>query len=243
MGLGPRVVAVTNYCAYPSEVLKLPKIGTYLKPDVEAIVALHPDLVVVQKQGNHLGEQLALLHIHYIEVQSHNLDAVYDGAVEIGKATGALPAAEHFVTKMKTELNQVAARAVSIRTKPKVAFLIGHTPGRLEDLIAGARGSYFSDLLTLTGASNAFADSIAPYPKVSLEEILSRNPDFILEMSGDSQESQQEVVSLWRSHSSLRAVVSHHVFAVPAAPFVVPGPRAPEAARILLHLLHPDLQP
>src|SRR5947208_11643805 len=65
MGLGPRVVGVTTYCKYPPEVLKLPKIGTFLKPDVESIVALHPDLVVVEKNLNRLPEQLAQLHIRY----------------------------------------------------------------------------------------------------------------------------------------------------------------------------------
>ena len=84
-------MGVTIYCNYPAEVLKLPKIGTLLKPDVEAIVALQPDLVVVQKQPNHLAEELTRLHIPYVEVQSQNLDAVYAAARTIGKAADARP--------------------------------------------------------------------------------------------------------------------------------------------------------
>lgn len=81
MGLGSRVVGVTVYCAYPEQVRSLPKIGTFLKPDVEAIVALHPDLVVVERQGNRVAEQLKLLHIPTVEVESGNLDQVYAGAL------------------------------------------------------------------------------------------------------------------------------------------------------------------
>ena len=241
MGLGRSIVGVTNYCTYPSEVTKLPKVGTYLKPDVEVIAALHPDLVVVQKQSNRLGEQLGLLHIRYIEVESDNLEAIYRGATAIGKVTDHAAAATQLVSTIKSGLQQVADSAASFHKTPTAAFIVGHTPGRLEDLIAGAGGSYFSDLLTTAGAANIFAEARAPYPNISLEEILSRNPDYILEMSGDSRPSQAEVLALWSARKSLHAVTNHHVFAVPAAPFLVPGPRAPQAARLLLHLLHPEL--
>ncbi len=241
MGLGKSVVGVTNYCAYPPEVLKLPKVGTYLQPDVEVIAALHPDLVIVQQEANRLGEHLAMLHIRYIEVESDNLAGVYQGAIAIGKATDHPLAANQLVTAIKSGLQEVAKTASLTQDRPTAVFLVGHAPGRLENLIAGAGTSYFSDLLTLAGAKNIFANARVPYPNIALEEIVSRNPEFILEMSGDSRPSQAEVLSLWASRKSLRAVASHHVFAVPSAPFVVPGPRAPEAARLLLHLLHPEL--
>ena len=49
LGLGNRVVGVTSYCAYPPQVKSLPKIGTYIQPDLERITSLEPDLVVIQK--------------------------------------------------------------------------------------------------------------------------------------------------------------------------------------------------
>lgn len=242
LGLGSRVVGVTIYCKYPEAVLKLPKIGTFLKPDVEAIIALHPDLVVVEKQPNRLAEQLTRLHIRYVEVANHNLEAVYAGAREIGKAAGASAAAEHLVQTMQSQLQEIRLRTAG-RAKPTVAFIVGHTAGRLEGLVAGAAKSYFSDLIQIAGGANIFADSAAPYPKISLEEILSRNPDVILELSGESRPKQDEVISLWQSRRSLRAVANARVFAIPSAAFLVPGPRAAEAARTLLPLLHPEMQP
>lgn len=242
MGLGPRVVAVTIFCKYPAEVVQLPKIGTYLKPDVEAILALHPDLVVVQKQANNLAESLARLHIAYVEVESHNLDQVYAGARAIGKAADASTGAEQMIRATQSQLQAIRA-ITATHPKPTVAFIVGHTAGRLEGMIAGSGTSYFSDLLETAGGKNVFMDAVTPYPKISLEEILSRNPDFILELSGESRPKQEEVVSLWQSRRSLKAVTSGHVYAIPSGPFLVPGPRAVEAARIVLQILHPDLHP
>lgn len=243
MGLGPEVVGVTIFDTYPPEVKGIPKIGTYLKPDVEAIVSLRPDLVVVQQLKTKLADHLAALHIRYVEVQSDNLAAVYAGALTIGKATDHVPEAERMISDIKAKLQKIATHSARYQPQPTALFLVGHTPGKLEGLIAGAGPSYFSDLLSAAGAKDALADSVAAYPKISLEEILSRDPDYIFEMSGESPASQEEILTLWQTHSTLRAVKNHHVFAVPSGPFVIPGPRAPEAARILFRFIHPGEAP
>jgi iron complex transport system substrate-binding protein len=242
MGLGPRVAGVTIYCNYPPEVLKLPKIGTLLKPNIEAIIAMRPDLVVVQKQPNHLAEELSRLHIPYIEVQNQNLEAVYAAARAIGKAANAGAAAEQMIHSMQSELKAIA-KLVAGRAKPSAAFIVGHNAGRLEGMIAGSGTSYFSDLLNMAGGTNVFADAAAPYPKISLEEVLSRNPDVILELSGEGKAKEEEVVAVWRSHRTLKAVATGRVYAIPPGPVLIPGPRAPEAARSVLYLLHPELKP
>lgn len=242
MGLGPRVVGVTIYCAFPPEVKKLPKIGTFLKPDPEAILALQPDLVVVQKQPNHLSEELARLHIPFVEVESQNLDAIYEGARRIGKAANANDAAERMIRSIQSQL-QATQKLSAGKPKPTVAFIVGHAAGRLEGLIAGSGTSYFSDLLNYGGGVNVFAGVTAPYPKISLEEILSRDPDVIMELSGDNQPKQQEVLSLWRSQRMLKAVRAGRVYALESTPFLVPGPRAVAAARRVLQLLHPEIKP
>jgi iron complex transport system substrate-binding protein len=240
MGLGSRVVGVTIYCDYPPAALKLPKIGTLLKPDVEVITALHPDLVVVEKTPNHLPEQLAHLHLHYVEYESLNLETIYAGMRAIGKAADVNPAAEKLIGEMQTAVEDTRRRTAGL-PKPTVAFLVGHTGNRLEGLIAGAAHSYFSNLISIAGGADTFADSAAPYPTVSLEEILSRNPDFILELSSGNKEQQEQVIRLWKEHTALRAVTNGHIYPIPPGPFLIPGPRVTEALRTLVHLLHPDL--
>jgi iron complex transport system substrate-binding protein len=240
MGLGPRVVGVTIYCKYPEEALALPKIGTLLTPDVEAIVALRPDLVVVTDQHGHLADELARLHIPTVEMQSRNLDAIYSGARAIGKAAGASEGAERMIGGMQSQLQAIAKRTASM-PKPTVAFIVGHTAGRLEGLVAGSGTSYFSDLLRYAGGTNVFADVTVPYPKISLEEILSRDPDVIMELSGDTRPKQDAVLTLWQTKHSLKAVQAGRVYALESTPFLVPGPRAVEAVKQVLRLLRPEI--
>jgi len=241
MGLGDRVVGVTIYCKYPEAAIKLPKIGTLLKPDVEAIVALRPDLVVVSDQRSHLAEDLARLHIPSVEMRGQNLDAIYEGARAVGKATGTEASAGRFIETMQSQLRTVEQQSAG-KPKPTVAFIVGHTAGRLEGMVAGSGSSYFSDLLKYAGGANIFADVTTPYPKISLEEILSRDPDVILELSGDTRPKQEQVQGLWQAKRSLKAVRAGRVYALESSPFLVPGPRAVEAAKQVFELLHPELR-
>jgi ABC-type Fe3+-hydroxamate transport system substrate-binding protein len=203
-------------------------------------VALRPDLVAVSDQHGHLAEQLSRLHIPSVEMQNQNLDAIYAGARAIGKAAGAVDAAERMIQGMQSQLQAIAQRTAGL-PKPTVAFIVGHTAGRLEGLVAGAGSSYFSDLLRYAGGINVFADVVTPYPKISLEEILSRDPDVIMELSGDTRPKQEEVLALWQSKRSLKAVRSGRVYALESTPFLVPGPRAVEAVKQVLRLLHPEM--
>src|SRR6266403_2357151 len=68
LGLGDRVVGVSTYCHYPPEAAKRPRIGTYLRPNVEAIVALRPDLVILQSLPNGAGPQLSRMKLNVLEV-------------------------------------------------------------------------------------------------------------------------------------------------------------------------------
>jgi iron complex transport system substrate-binding protein len=238
MGLGSRVVGDTIFCNYPPEAAKLPKIGSLLHPDVEAIVALHPDLVVVQNKYRSLPEQLDRLHIKYVEVPSDDLNGIFAGAREIGRAAGASQAAEQLISSMQSRFDRVRKRVAGL-PKPRAAFIVGHTGNRLEGLIAGAAHSYFADLIDIAGGVDIFADAASPYPRISLEEILSRNPDVILELTGEEKEKQDQVVRLWSEHRSIRAVVNGRVYPIPPGPFLIPGPRAAEAVETLAQLLHP----
>ena len=242
MGLGPKVVGDTVYCNYPLEATKLPKIGGLLNPDVEAIIGLKPDLVVIEKHPNRLAEELSRLHIATVEVSSQNLNSVFLSARIIGKAAGAPGTAEQFITRVREQLQQLRSQTIG-KPKPSVAFIVGGSGGRLEGLIAGSGTSYFADLLEFAGAKNIFADVSAPYPRISLEEILARDPDFILQLSGDTEAKQESVQALWQQHRELKAVRSGHVYALESTSFLIPGPRAVDAVRLLIPLLHADVHP
>lgn len=239
LGLGNEVVGVSNYCHYPPAANTKARVGQLLNPDVEAIVALHPDLVVVEKIPNHLQEQLQRLHIRSISVAHNTIEDVLQSDDLIARAAGVPEAGPHLDTEVERSLDQVRAKTAPL-PKLKAAFVVGHSPGKLAGIFVAGKETYLSELLKIVGAENVFEDAKGRYPEVSLEEILSRNPDVIVEFVGDGSEKKAEMLRLWANESNLRAVRTHHVFAVPADLFDIPSPRVTEAARYLAHVLRPE---
>src|SRR6187397_3078347 len=88
LGLGDRVVGVSIYCRYPEAVNRLPKVGSFLKPDTERIVRLDPDLVIVHAGPHTVPAQLATMHIRTATVDKGTLDGIYASIRTIGRAAG-----------------------------------------------------------------------------------------------------------------------------------------------------------
>jgi iron complex transport system substrate-binding protein len=243
LGLGPHVVGVSNYCEYPPQVKDLPKVGTYLRPDAERIARLKPDLVIVHKLPNDLTNHLATLHIAYAEVDRGGLTDAYSEIRQIGEATGAKEQAEKLITAMHARLNQIQAQTAG-KKKPRVIFIIGRDPGTLSNLIVVGRDNFLNELIEVAGGVNFIAEeSSQPYPHISLETILRNQPDVLIDMgdigSGPEERERKakENRALWDAVPNLSAVKEGHVYCPTSTAFVVPGPRAVEAAEILFTLL------
>jgi len=245
LGLGERVVGVTTFCRYPPEAAAKAKIGDYLRPNLEAIVVLKPDLVVMEATGIRRAERLPALKLNVLEVDDGTLAGIYESLRRIGAAAGVPERAAALRSNMQAALEDLRRRTRGL-TPRRLLFVAGRTPARLEDLIVVGRGSYLNELIEIAGARNAFADVGAPYLKVSLEQVLARNPEVIVDMgemaqtAGVSEEQKRAVVTLWERQPALAAVRERRVFAVASDIFVVPGPRVVEAARALARMVHPE---
>lgn len=246
LGLGDRVVGVTNYCHYPPEAKLKPKIGDYTSPNLEAIAALKPDLVILQTNPVRLAEHLQALKLKTLEINQDDVPAMYNSFKQVGAATGADAAAAKLIESVRARLGQIQKQASSL-PRTRVMFVIGRTPNRLDGLVVVGRASYLNEVMETAGGENVFRDAPAPYPSVSLEEVLARNPQVIVDL-GDHADpetvtaaDQLHIVELWGRAPTLAAVKQHHVFAVTSDIFVVPGPRIVNAAEAFLGMLHPGL--
>jgi len=248
LGLGDRVVGVTTFCRYPPEAVTKPKIGSYLRPDVEAILALRPDLVIVEKSMFRRALASPQLKLPLLEVDDATIEGVFDSIRAIGRAAGVDERSSQLVARIRSELDGLR-RAGSGRAPPTVLFIVGRTPGRIEDLIAAGRGSYISELIALAGGKNILDDAAAPYSKIGIEQILARNPDVILDMgdmasAGDHPDlPRQDVLRLWQRFKNLKAVQQGRVYSVNSDVFMIPGPRLAEAALRIAKLLFPGSRP
>jgi iron complex transport system substrate-binding protein len=246
LGLGDRVVGVTNYCHYPPEARLKPKIGDYTSPNLEAIAALRPDLVILQTNPVRLADRLHALKLTTLEINQEDIAALYNSIRVVGAATGTEAQAEKLIGGIRGKLAQVRAQAAPL-PRTRAMFVIGRTPNRLDGLVVVGKATYLNEIIATAGGENVFRDAPSPYPSVSLEEVLARNPQVIVDM-GDMADTvnvtaahQREVVDLWQRMNSLAAVKQHRVFAVASDIYVVPGPRIVNAAEAFLQMLHPDL--
>jgi iron complex transport system substrate-binding protein len=246
LGLGDHVVGVTRFCKYPPEAQKIAKIGDYINPNIEVIAALKPDLVVVQKNPVRLAERLNALHLHTLEIDEENStleDGLYKSIRAVGDATATSGRAAQLVQSIRTGLESVHTEAA--RYKPvRMMFVVGRSPHRLDGLIVVGRASYLNEVIAIAGGENIFRDSVAPYPEISLESVIARNPEVIVDIGDEdddmvTEQHKREILTLWSRVPSISAVKQHRVLALAPDMFLVPGPRVVQAAQSLFAILHP----
>ncbi|HUQ91609.1 MAG TPA: ABC transporter substrate-binding protein [Bryobacteraceae bacterium] len=242
IGAGDRVIGVSVHCHFPERVKTLPKVGTYIRPNIEAIVRLKPDLVLVHRDQQRVAEQLNRLGIATLGLTNTGLEDTFTTIREAGAALNLTGEAMKLEQSIRVRL-EALRRASSGQAGRSLVFVVGRRPGRLEGLVAVGKGSFLNELITIAGGRNALADSPITYPRISLEAVLRIDPDVIVDMGdmaetvGVTEAHKQEVVKLWQSQNDLKAVITGRVYAVAADIFVVPGPRMAEAAEEFAKML------
>jgi iron complex transport system substrate-binding protein len=219
-------------------------VGTYLKPDPEAIARLAPDLVVLQGNPAELADRLNALHISFVKVPHGTLADVFAG-IEIIARAGAVPErSAPLIHHIQSSLDAVAIKAKALPS-PSVMVIAARRQGMLTDLIAIGPDNYVNQILQIAGGSNVLAKPGQPqYPRISMETVLRENPDVILDMSGTSEpEAQRQseraaALALWRQNDELTAVRKGHVYIGTSNAMLVPGPRTAEAAQRFFDYVH-----
>jgi len=243
LGLGDRVVGVSDFCRYPPQVMSLPKIGNVLHPDFERILMLRPDLVVITDRNPELADRLVAAGVPFVAVATTTLADVSVGMARIGAAAAIEPHARLVISNMEERLRSVRARAPG-RRRPRVLLIVGRNPGALTGIVAAGAGSYLDDLVQLAGGDNVVSRvSSLPYPKVSLESILGLDPEVIIDtidmsaIDRDRERRNIEGLKLWQRFQTLSAVRAGHVHAAESEALVIPGPRVVEVAEWLAGLI------
>ena len=242
MGAGNRLIAVSEYCHYPAAVNKLPRIGSYLKPNVEVITRLKPDLVLIHSEQGHLVRQFASLGIRTLALRNTNLEETLQSMRQIGEALGMKEAGIQLEQSIRARLHALEQRHKGKRVGT-LLFLVGRNPGRLDGMIAVGRGSFLNELIRIAGGRNILHESPVTYPQISIETVIRLDPDVIVDM-GDMSETtsvtpQQKaaVERMWKAQKAVRAANEDRIFAVAADIFVVPGPRVIDAAEAFARML------
>ncbi len=245
LGLGDRIVGVTTYCHYPPAVREKPKIGNYMNPNFETILAMRPDLVVVLEEHRDLVEKLRSFDLPLLALQHNDLAGIYHSLKSLGEAAGVAERAAARVAALKAELAALR-RQTSALPRRGVMFVVGRTPATVEDLVVVGRASFLNELIAIAGGRNIFESALTHYPRIPREEIYARGPEVIIDM-GDmgntdhvAEDHHKTVAELWKQMPGLPAVQTGRVYPVAEDIFVVPGPRVAETARRFFAMIHPE---
>jgi len=242
LGLGPQVAGVTQYCRYPADARSKPKIGSFLEPDFERILSLSPDLVLVIKNPVQVAQKLRSMGARAEEVNHDSVADVLASITQIGAWTGRQKEAAALVASLRAEIDAVRKQAAAAPRR-RVLFLVGRSPGTVQGMVGAGPGTFIDELLRLAGGDNVLAKVPIPYPKVSLEQVLTQDPDVILDMGdfahaeGRPLEPEAKLLALWAAYPRLRAVRNHTIRQVDQDLFVRPGPSMGKAARLLMRLI------
>jgi iron complex transport system substrate-binding protein len=236
VGAGDRLVGRSRYCDYPPEAARVPAVGG-MEPDVEAILELHPDLVV--GPSGHWSAGLAeTLRAHGIaswfpdEIESlAGVDRLIEG---LGARTGHAAEARRVVDALGAQERAVDA-AVAGKPRPRVLLVAGVEP---VVWVAGPQ-SFADELLRRAGAVNAVTGGGA-WPVVGLERVAELDPDVVVDVSVAESGGQTRITRETRGWGDLRAVRAGRVVAMGDQRVLRPGPRIAEGLAVLARALHPD---
>jgi len=233
IGAGDSLVGADTFSAEPGGASALPRLGSYLDPDLEGILALRPDLVALAPGHARLAEDMARFGIPTVTAPDTRMADVFATIRALGTATCRDDAARRVEDSLRAGLADVAERAA--RSSPPTAVLVvDRTPDDLRQIYVAGRDNFLSDLLAAAGARNVFADAAVRFPQVSLEPILAADPDLVIElMPGASAESATERLDAWRRLvPDLRAVRAGAIRVLTDRSIPVPGPGAVETVRL-----------
>jgi len=245
LGLGDRVVGVTRYCKYPPDAKNKTQVGGYYDMNLEAIMALKPDLVIMLEEQKQASPEIDQVSLETLVVSHKTIAGIIDSFRTIGRVCGEGAKGRRMARDLENRLEQIRRQTQGL-SRPRVLFALDRTfgCGHLADVyIAGVDG-YFDKIIELAGGQNVYTDVGVRSPVVSPEGILRLNPDVIIDLvpPGTRQSlDRKTMLADWDDLPQVAAVKNHRVFVFDEDYACVPGPRFVQLVEDLAKVLHPEV--
>ena len=227
IGLGNNVIAVGDYDQFPPEVERKPKIGGLINPNIEKIIELHPDLVVTYGSQDVLSQRLQSLGIQILLFRHGNVEQTLNFTLDLGGRVGAKDQAQRLVEDIQSIFNKV--RADAPENRPKILLVHDRAAGTLGSFYSVGSRAFQHDLIEIAGGRNLFGDVDIETFQPSLEEVIRRKPDIILETLSPPLD-RQEVAQRKKDWERL-GLVKDRIYIEGETYLLVPGPRFGLAAQ------------
>lgn len=225
-----RIVGRDEYSVEPKHLRNLPVVGDFVSPNIEAIAALNPDLVILDESQESTQKSLKTLEISSISLRMHTLSDVRTGLIEVGRSLKLEGKAQASLDKIDAKIAAIKKRVSARSSSPRVLIIIDRDPDSLRGMIAAGPKTYIDELLKIVGAQNILADSPVQYPQIGAELIMRARPEIIIDLS------RSTTLDAYQSIAEVPAVANKLVHLQNAPLLTTPSPNVGQALDTLFKL-------
>ncbi len=239
LGLGEKVVGVTDFCNYPPEAAAKKSVGGFSDPNLEVILTLEPDLVLAGSLHEEAVTRLEERGIPALVLEPSSVEQIYDSITLVGAAAGVEAAAAAVVSEIQGQISGVVDILASLDEAERVPvyYELWYDP-----IMSIGNHSFIHEVITLAGGQNIFADVDDNYPVVSSEAVADKNPLVILHP--DDHGSAELVKAQFNDRpgwSGVGAIRNDRIYGVQSDLFSRSGPRVGQAVQKAAALFYPEL--
>lgn len=240
LGLGEQVYGVSDFCDYPAEALKKPKMGSIVKPNEEALLASNADLIVTGVSMKIPAvEQLRSLKLNVFKVEPKTVDDVLNNMLLFGQIFNKQEQAEKLVAEMKADRQKVTDAVKNLQPEQKKRVLLEFSPGWTV-----GKGEFMDELITLSGGINIYGE-MAGYSQLNEEKVIAANPQIILYPSNliddKSKKTLDQIIKERSGWEKIDAVKNNRIVGVDKDWISRPGPRITQGLVAIAKGIYPEL--
>ena len=235
--LDEKVVGVTEYCTFPAEVKKKEVVGGLLNPNLEKIASLRPTLILATCSNEQLKTKVSDPNIKIVLLPENSVQDLYFSIDSIAVLNGVQKRAKALISAIQDSLQKYTLHHVSKR--PEAILVLGRDPGTTSNIGLSGPGAFINELWEACGGLNAFADMPGSFSQVNREDVLSRNPNIIIEFKTISNWNKSMLKGLKEEWQDLQidAVKKGNIYVLNGINYLVPGPRIYLLAREYYNIL------
>src|SRR5579885_794936 len=237
-----RVVAVSDYCTYPPDVNRLPRVGGWNNPNMEQIASLRPDLVVFSDaQSQFVKDKIEALGVRTLAVPSNTLEDALKAIELVGDSTGDRDAAQKLEAATRAEIESVRLATGNLPRR-RVLCVVDRVQGTLRDIYTAAPGSFLAQAIEAAGGEPVSPPSSNGWGKLQKEAVVALDPDVIIDLMMHKENGQfdEDTLAVWKELPTLRAVREGRVYALRDETVLHPSQFVGDTTRKFAELIHPE---
>jgi iron complex transport system substrate-binding protein len=239
MGLQDRIAAITSDSDYPPAAAGKPRVGTFWQPNIEAVIAVKPDLVMTEafEQHRHLVQRLRRMGYRCLSFNIERMDDLFAAMESIGTAAGQSAEAADLIAALRGRMERVRS-IVAGRDRPRVLWVVQREPLRVAGL-----DTFVNGIIDWAGGRNALGPTLHKYPPIGAEQVIASNVQAIVEpmmTSSDAETQRRAAIAYWNRFTNVPAVAGKRIYVIDGDIVSRLSPRMVDGIEAVAQCLHPE---